>query len=453
MQEPIPPHSPTSGWRRAWRGLWETFAAKPTWEQAPCHGAGLGVNGTAEVRPPPAVSTQRGRAWLGMLLALGTMTACATRGAGSAQPTIPAAPRLSVSQVAKLMPPRLQDREGWARDVLAALEVEALAPSPPAVCSVLAVIEQESGYKVDPAVPGLPKMVRARLEEHASKLGPLGRKVLASVLEGRAKGSKKTFDERLRALRTERDLDRLFRDMLAYYENEYPSAFKVVDFASGVFASGNLNAFNPVTTAGSMQVSVRYAMQKAGEDADLAEVRESMYTRAGGVRYGTARLLGYEAAYPEPLFRFADYNAGVYASRNAALQSQVSRLTGHPLAPDGDLLLYDKRGQPRGEDSKSLLALLAFRLRFAPEELSERQVRRDVREEKEPDFESTDTFRAVKRVYQRETGEAPSYAQLPRVTLHSPKLKRELTTAWFARSVDRRFQQCMTRYRALTAKE
>ncbi|WP_426756866.1 DUF1615 family protein [Myxococcus sp. Y35] len=402
---------------------------------------------------PRATEPQRPRrprrAWLGLFAVLGAVAACTPR--GTAQPPIPPPPRVSASQVTKLLPPKVQDREGWARDVLAALEVEEIAPSPPAVCSVLAVIEQESGYKVDPPVAGLPRMVRARLEAHADKLGPLGHKVLASVLEGRAKGSKKTFNERLRTLRTERDLDRLYRDMLAYYEDEYPSTFKVVDFASGLFASGNLGEHNPVTTAGSMQVSVRYALEKAGEDADPVEVRESLYTRAGGVRYGTARLLGYEAAYPEPLFRFADYNAGVYASRNAALQSQVSRLTGHPLAPDGDLQLYDKQGEPRGEDSKSLLALLAFRQRFAPE-LSERTVRRDVRKEKEAEFESTDTFRAVKRVYQRETGESPSYAQLPRVTLQSPKLKRELTTAWFARNVDRRYQKCMARYRALTAK-
>ncbi|MFP2963165.1 DUF1615 family protein [Myxococcus sp. 1LA] len=448
MPDPVPPQSPAPRWRRVWVAL----ASRHTWAPWARRRSGMALSAAADARPEAPLADNRRRCqWPGTLLALGMMTACASRGAGPAQPAIPAPPRLSVSEVAKLMPPQLQEREGWARDVLAALEVEEIAPSPPAVCSVLAVIEQESGYKVDPAVPGLPKMVRDRLEEHANKLGPLGRKVLASVLEGRAKGSKKTFDERLRALRTERDLDRLFRDMLAYYEDEYPSAFKVVDFTSGVFSSGRLHEFNPVTTAGSMQVSVRYAIQKAGEDADPAEVRESMYTRAGGVRYGTARLLGYEAAYPEALFRFADYNAGVYASRNAALQSQVSRLTGHPLAPDGDLQLYDKQGEPRSEDSKSLQALLAFRQRYAPD-LSERTVRRDVRKEKEAEFESTDTFRAVKRLYQRETGEAPSYAQLPRVTLNSPKLKRELTTAWFARSVDQRFQKCMKRYQALTAK-
>jgi hypothetical protein len=351
--------------------------------------------------------------------------------------------------VERLIPPHVKHREDWARDILAALEAEELVPSPPTVCSVLAVIEQESGYKEDPAVADLPRLVRSRLEEHANKLGPLGRKALASVLEGKSPGHKKTFDERLRTVRTERDLDRLFRDILTYYEDKYPTTYAAADLASSLFSSGKLEDFNPITTAGSMQVSVRYALEKEGEDANPVQVREAMYTRAGGVRYGTARLLGYEAAYPEPLFRFADYNAGVYASRNAALQAQLTRLTGIPLAPDGDLQLYDKQGEPLDEDSQSLQALLAFRKRYAPE-LSERQVRRDVRKEKQEDFETTDTFRAVKRVYANETGESPAYAQLPQVTLRSPKLKNERTTAWFARSVEARFQKCQARYRALT---
>ena len=58
-------------------------------------------------------------------------------------------------------------------------------------------------------------------------------------------------------------------------------------------------------------------------------------------------------------------------------------------------------------------------------------------------------YRAVKRVYARETGESPAYAQLPQVTLKSPKLKTERTTAWFARSVQGRFEKCQARYRAM----
>ncbi len=395
---------------------------------------------------PGQSGTRRRHAWRALLLLACAVTAC--RRTGPLEPSVPPPPRLSAEQVAQLLPTHVKDREGWARDVLAALEAEEVPPSPPTVCSVLAVIEQESGYKEDPAVPDLPRLVRTRLEEHANKLGPLGRKALASVLEGKSPGQKRTFDERLRTVRTERDLDRLFRDILAYYEDQYPKTYAAADLASSLFASGKLEDLNPITTAGSMQVSVRYALEKEGDDADPVQVRESMYTRAGGVRYGTARLLGYEAAYPELLFRFADYNAGVYASRNAALQAQVTRLTGIALAPDGDLQLYDKQGEPLDDDSKSLQALLAFRQRYAPE-VSERQVRRDVRKEKEEDFETTDTYRAVKRVYANETGESPAYAQLPQVTLRSPKLKSERTTAWFARSVDARFQKCQARYRAL----
>jgi len=391
---------------------------------------------------------RRRHAWLALLLGACALVAC-RRGAGPLEPSVPPPPRLGLAQVERLIPPHVKHREDWARDILAALEAEELVPSPPTVCSVLAVIEQESGYKEDPAVADLPRLVRSRLEEHANKLGPLGRKALASVLEGKSPGHKKTFDERLRTVRTERDLDRLFRDILTYYEDKYPTTYAAADLASSLFSSGKLEDFNPITTAGSMQVSVRYALEKEGEDANPVQVREAMYTRAGGVRYGTARLLGYEAAYPEPLFRFADYNAGVYASRNAALQAQLTRLTGIPLAPDGDLQLYDKQGEPLDEDSQSLQALLAFRKRYAPE-LSERQVRRDVRKEKQEDFETTDTFRAVKRVYANETGESPAYAQLPQVTLRSPKLKNERTTAWFARSVEARFQKCQARYRALT---
>lgn len=390
----------------------------------------------------------RGLTWSG-LCAVAVLAGC-TRGVRPE--AAPELPRLSEAQVARLLPPGVKEREGWAHDVLAALEAVEAAPSPQAVCEVLAVVEQESGFQADPAVPNLSKLVRGRLEAYAGKLGPLGPRALETLLAGHAPGGdKRPFETRLKALRTERDLDRLFRDMLAYQEREHPGLYTAADWAHQLFGTGGLEALNPVTTAGSMQVSVRFAQERAGEDRKPEEVREELYTRPGGVRYGTARLLGYEAGYSEPLYRFADYNAGLYASRNAALQEQVSRLTGIELAPDGDLLLYDAGGEPKGEDSRTLQAILAFRQRYAPE-LSERQVRRDVHKEKTAEFEATETYRAIRRAYEQQTGAGAPYARLPDVTLHSPKLTRELTTAWFARSVDGRFQKCMRRYEALETK-
>lgn len=386
--------------------------------------------------------------WLG-LAAVGLVCACTRQVRPEAGPV--ELPRLDAAQVAALIPSHVKEREAWAHEVLAALEPLELAPAPEPVCGVLAVIEQESGFQADPAVPGLPKLVRQRLDAYADKLGPLGRGALASLLEGKAPGDKRTFGARLQALKTERDLDRLFRDMLAYQEHQHPGLYTAADLASRLFSTGSLAELNPVTTAGSMQVAVRFAQERAGDEREPEEVREELYTRAGGVRYGTARLLGYEASYEKPLYRFADYNAGFYASRNAALQEQVSRLTGIELAPDGDLLIYDKQGEPKDVDSRTLQAILAFRQRYVPS-LSEKQVRRDVRQEKEAAFESTETYRAIKRVYAKETGTSAPYARLPDVTIRSPKMSKERSTAWFARSVDTRFQRCLERYRAQAPK-
>jgi len=387
-------------------------------------------------------------------LALAAAAVIASAGCGAVRPgpsaaaSPPPPPPLTAGQIATLLPDHVRDGHGWSEVILNALGANDIPADATAACAVIAVIGQESSFQEDPVVPGLARLVRARIDRYKSKLGPIGDPLFARLLAGHSPEDARSFEQRLDHLRTEREVDVLFRDLLAYYEVNHPAMFTALRWAGKIIDVEDLAELNPITTAGSMQVSVRFAEQWArarkGSAATSASVRDALYTRAGGVYYGTARLLGYPVHYDQALFRFADYNAGSYSSRNAAVQAQISQLTKIPLALDGDLLAYQKNGEPRDEESASSRAVRRFAERFVPR-LSERDIRRDLLTEKTLGFEDTETYRAIKAAAQQRTGHPAEYATLPDVTLTSPKLSRTLSTAWYARAVDRRYQACLAR--------
>ena len=57
--------------------------------------------------------------------------------------------------VTRLLPESVKERGGWATDIYAAFATLGLAPTPENICAAVAVTEQESGFQVDPVVPGL----------------------------------------------------------------------------------------------------------------------------------------------------------------------------------------------------------------------------------------------------------------------------------------------------------
>jgi hypothetical protein len=380
--------------------------------------------------------------WSRLAIVLGVMCIVGCVHTASTPPTS-STPALEPADVARLLPPTVKDRDGWADDIVVAIRMTGKVPTAERACAVIAIIGQESGFKADPPVANLPKIVRDGLDEKLAPLGLLAAPARDAILAGHAPGATRTFGERIAGLATERDLDRFFRDVAAAYRNEMPGSFAVAQALSFLLGKGSLAELNPVTTAGSMQVKVSFA-RGIGEANGLNDddIRELIYTRGGGVRFGTARLIGYPANYDDVVYRFADYNAGVYSARNAALQTQLTDLTGLPLVPDGDLLAWDEDGEPKDVDTRSLQALLRF---GAAHGLGERTVRRDALKEKSIDFEKTATWQAVKQAWAQKHGRPAPYARLPEVALSSPKLSRPRTTAWFADSVKRRYTECRRR--------
>ena len=382
-----------------------------------------------------------------MLLA--ASTACHEAAPPPPPPARPPPPPLGPAQVQVAFPEGVGDPAGWAKDLLAAFSDAGLVPDATRVCGVVAVLQQESGFQADPPVPNLGALVRTRLEEEARKYGPLGPAAMNRLLKDRAPGDRRTFEQRMRRLRTERELDLLFRDMLEAERREHPAMVATANLLDTVFRGRRLEDLNPVTTAGSMQVSVRWAVDYAhtrgwpdGEEA----VRDALYTRAGGLRFGVPRLWGYPLTDADPLYRFADYNAGQYASRNAAVQRALAQLTGLPLAADGDLLLIGPDGRPTAEDSETLRAFRVFRDRFVPT-LPEARLRQDLEKGKELAFEETPSYLALRRIWRERTGNALPAAAVPALELKSPKLRQGYSTAAYARNVLRHHRACLQRLR------
>jgi hypothetical protein len=355
-------------------------------------------------------------------------------------PSERASPPLALDQIVKLIPARVPDREGWAKDVAAAITATNLEPTAERVCAVLSVIEQESNYQVDPVVRDLAKIVREGMLKKLDRLGPLANPALDVLLSGKPPHSNETFASRVDRLRTEKDLDRFFREMAAAYRDKFPGSFVIASALSKLLGKKGISELNPVTTAGSMQVKVDFVRTLPEfRRLDDGEVRELLYTRAGGIRGGAARLLGYKASYDKIIYRFADYNVGVYSSRNAAFQKLLSDLTGQELALDGDLLAYDDDGYPNGVETQSLKAMNTF---AKANDMWMWPVRRAARKEKLLDFEDTSIWKKTREAWKNKNGKVPEYARIPTVTLVSPKLSRDRSTEWFAKSVEKRYENC-----------
>lgn len=324
--------------------------------------------------------------------------------------------------VGSLIPSFVQDKSGWTADIVAAFDALHIEPNRENVCAVLAEIDQESAFQSIPVVPGLPRIVRGELDARRKNYGIpdwlMDKSLAMRSPDGRS------YSARIDALRTENDVNDLYEDMISE-----------VPFGKKLFAG-----YNPVRTGGPMQVNAAFASAHAAKRrypfAHDGPLRDALFSRKGGLYFGVAYLLDYPANYPDMRFRFADYHAGRYSSRNAAFQKAVSSLSGIPLQADGDLLRYED-GIALEDDSRTLRALLAIAPRL---NMDRDGIFRDLRLEKSYAFERS-------RLYARVCALTPALprAQVPEIEVRGPKFTRRLTTRSYVDRVEGRYRDCLKR--------
>ncbi|MFJ5851381.1 DUF1615 domain-containing protein [Enterobacter cancerogenus] len=351
------------------------------------------------------------------LLAAFVLAGCAEKGA---EPLKKGEKPVDVASVVRQkMPASVKDRNQWADALAKTFESQKIAPTEANICSVLAVAQQESMYQSDPAVPGLNKIAWKEIDRRAESMHiPVF--LIHTALKITSPNGK-SYSERLDTVKTEKQLSAIFDDFI-----------NMVPMGQTLFGS-----LNPVHTGGPMQVSIAFAEKHTdGYPWKIdGTVRQEVFSLRGGLWFGTYHLLNYPANYDEPLYRFADFNAGWYASRNAAFQNAVSRASGVKLALDGDLIAY---GSSEAGTTERAVRKLSARLG-----MSDSDIRRQLEKGDSLAFEKTELYQQVFALAERKSGKALPRAMLPGIQLESPKITRNLTTAWFAKRVDDRRARCM----------
>ncbi len=159
-----------------------------------------------------------------------------------------------------------------------------------------------------------------------------------------------------------------------------------------------------VDTLGAMQVNPKVAVKYYAAKNRHIEYYDAvnwMFQLAPNLEVGFAILftaieeyekLGYSRDQAVK-FAFADYNGGLYSSRNAAFQKALSVISGYKLDTDGDLLIYEHDGVSIGRSQTELAAKSVF---------PELNVRQQLLYEKSVYFDNTEIYKRVWSSYANE---------------------------------------------------
>jgi hypothetical protein len=337
----------------------------------------------------------------------------------------PARPADAHALIDQALPAGVSDRTGWIRDIHQAFTALGIDPTREHVCAVIAVTEQESGFRIDPVVPRLGSIAWREIDARAEHAG-MPRVVVHGVLQLKSPTGR-SYGDRIDSARTEKELSDIFEDFTGS-----------IPLGRALFAS-----WNPIRTRGPMQVNIAFAEKFASVRPYPYPVRlsvaDEVFTRRGSIYFGVAHLLDYSVPYDRYLYRFADYNAGQYSSRNAAFQNAVSVASGVALVADGALLPHDVEENAPGS-TESALRTLGGRLN-----ISESSIHGALEQGRSEEFEQTILYRRVFALAEQATGRPPPRAMVPHIDLQGPKIARHLTTEWYAHRVDDRFNRCLAK--------
>ena len=139
---------------------------------------------------------------------------------------------------------------------------------------------------------------------------------------------------------------------------------------------------------------------------------------------------------PNVLELFTPSGIGLIALQDPCETSTAGQCASVPNA-DGALLPHDSDVNSPG-DTELALRTLASRLK-----MSTGAIHSALLEGRTKGFEATPLYQRVFDMAEQRSGVKQPRAMVPRIKLAGPKIKRSLTTDWYAHRVDDRFKRCL----------
>jgi hypothetical protein len=341
-------------------------------------------------------------------------------------------PILTVKTVAQALPDHIPQaaRQDWASHIVQQMQRHQLPLTQDNVAFVLSQIDRESSFKTDPAIPNIHDIFTYGKQSMLNKIKVLG--PAAKPLMAKAEALMDEWFERygFDQVTTEGQLEKHWKAMAADkatlqadIEEQVPRLLRPLIKGFVAEQLEKLDA-SPVETIGAMQVDMDYAqgvMEDRGQLVDEATLRQQMYTKRRNLDIGIAKLADLRQLYfnapgltedDQLKMSMADYQAGRYSSRNAAIQHAVSTLTGTPLVLDGDLLAYTDEDTPQITPSKTEKALQDWAKVHQPD-LDSAAIRATLLKEKASALSEQPLVHALRQAYEQKTGHLLPFAQLP----------------------------------------
>src|SRR5882757_9136064 len=190
------------------------MATEQSWRGLTNRGLNVLAGAQTMTRAPVASPFRRWRSVgpLWMLVGAALLASCASERPMPANAPAALSPAQGRALIDRALPPAVPDRAGWVTDLYAGFAAQAIQPSHENVCAVVAVIEQESGFRVSPVVPGLGSIAWREIDSRAEHAGvpPL---IVHTALQLKS-STGRSYSDRIDAAKTEKELSDIFEDFI-----------------------------------------------------------------------------------------------------------------------------------------------------------------------------------------------------------------------------------------------